>query len=71
MVSLGIWACRYREMQPISFGAPSSKTVKSTATANGSADSEGHVRGGQGPGTSLESGSSYEMANLTRADDNV
>lgn len=71
MVSLGIWACRYREMQPISFGAPGSKTVKGTAAANGSADTESHVRGGQGPGTNLDSGPSYEMVNLTRADDNV
>ncbi|KIV96793.1 hypothetical protein PV10_00610 [Exophiala mesophila] len=71
MVSLGVWACRYREMQPISFGAPGPKTAKATDTPNGSADPEGYVRGGQGSGRNLDSGPSYEMVNVTRGDDNV
>lgn len=38
MISLGVWACRYREMQPISFPTlpiPGTKAAKQTTQANG------------------------------------
>jgi hypothetical protein len=67
MVSLGVWACRYRELQPISFGTlPGKKT-----TVNGSAEgNDPHVRGGQG-GRNVDAGPSYEMVNVNRGDQNV
>lgn len=62
MVSLGVWACRYRELQPISFGTVPSK--KAATIGN-----ESHVRGGQG-GRNVDAGPSYEMVNV-RGDENV
>ncbi len=73
MISVGIWACRYRELQPISFGTlPSSSSKKTTQTAaNGSAGTSDHVRGAQGRGNNVEDGPSYEMERLMRGDENV
>ena len=67
MISLGVWACRYREMQPISFGTVSKKTTQNGA--NGSAETDDHVRGGQGRGRNVDAGPSYEM--VTIGDQNV
>ena len=65
MVFLGIWACRYRELRPISFGAKSGTMDgnKSTPSQNGSVEElgEGHVRGGRGRGRMKDEGPAYEM----------
>lgn len=62
-ISLGVWACRYRELQPISFG-----TVPAKTSTEGGDD---NVRGTSGRGLNVDLGPSYEMVNVTRADDNV
>ncbi|EHY55339.1 Integral membrane protein of the Golgi [Exophiala dermatitidis] len=67
-ISLGVWACRYREMQPISFGTvPESKAV----TSNSAGPADEHVRGGPGRGRNLDAGPSYEMVTVTKGDENV
>jgi hypothetical protein len=70
MVTLGVWACRYRELQPINFGG-SSTTTASQKPANGSADPDDHVRGGRGRGRNRDDGPSYEMVGLKEGDDAV
>ncbi|KAF7513675.1 hypothetical protein GJ744_007726 [Endocarpon pusillum] len=65
MISLGVWACRYREMRPISFAVGG--TAK--AEAEGQTEEEGqgemktdeHLRGGKGRGRTRDEGPSYEM----------
>jgi len=65
-ISLGVWACRYREMQPISFG-----TVPKQPRGDGSAEADDHVRGTTGRGRNVDAGPSYEMVDVTRGDENV
>ena len=57
MIVTGVWVCRYREMQPISFGTPAPKKAVGETAANGSADPL--------------MGNSYEMGNLRTGDENV
>jgi hypothetical protein len=70
MVSLGVWACRYRELQPINFGG-SGTTTASQKPANGSADPDEHVRGGRGRGRNRDDGPSYEMVGIKEGDEAV
>jgi len=65
-ISLGVWVCRYRELQPISFGSAPKK-----ATANGSAEADDNTRGAAGRGRNVDAGPSYEMVTVTRGDENV
>lgn len=58
LVMLGIWACQYREMQPISFGGNS---AANKVNANGSVEMDDNVRGGRGRGRNADGGASYEM----------
>jgi protein SYS1 len=68
MVALGVWACRYRELQPmINFGMAG----KNAAQANGSAGADTHVRGAPGSGRREGAGPSYEMVVVKPGDDNV
>ena len=69
MISLGVWACRYRELRPISFGVGG--TAK--AGAGGQTEEEGgqgemktdeHLRGGRGRGRNRDEGPSYEMVGV-------
>ena len=80
MVTLGVWASRYREMQPITFGLGQNgiqnpKTRGSKAQANGSAEPGGsgrtgdeHVRGGSGDGRRGDRGVSYEMVPIKESE---
>ena len=69
LVSLGIWACRYRELQPISFGG---NAAANKTTANGSAEMvDDHVRGGRGRGCNADGGASYEMVGMREGDEAV
>ena len=74
VVTLGVWACRYRELRPITFGGggggtagrPSQKPA-ANANANGSADPEDRIgRGGRGRGRNRDDGDgmSYEMVGV-------
>ncbi len=68
MVSLGVWACRYRELQPISFGGNTTGS-SSQKPANGEAiQSDEHVRGGRGRGRARDDGPSYEMVDVKEGD---
>ena len=68
VTSLGVWACRYRELKPISFGTGGSarKTV-----ANGTVETDDHVRGSSDRGKNFDTGPSYEMVGMKRNDDAV
>jgi ABC-type nickel/cobalt efflux system permease component RcnA len=72
MVSVGVWACRYRELRPITFSGHSTATATATASqkpADGSADLEDHVRGGRGRGRNRDEGPSYEMVGIKTGDE--
>ena len=72
MISLGVWACRYRELQPISFGGSGPKSITNAKKpADGSAEPDEHVRGGRGRGRNRDEGSSYEMVGMKEGDDVV
>lgn len=71
MISLGVWACRYRELQPISFGGQQAGNKSTPAQANGSIEFDDHVRGGRGRGRNVDAGPSYEMVGMKRGDDAV
>lgn len=68
MISLGVWACRYRELRPISFGVGGGEGAK---VEGGKVGSEGevdeNVRGGRGRGRNRDEGPSYEMAGIKEA----
>lgn len=63
LVSLGVWACRYRELQPISFGGNAARKTRAT-NVNGSADPDEHVRSGRGRGRNADGGPTYEMVGM-------
>ncbi|RMZ89670.1 hypothetical protein DV736_g3099, partial [Chaetothyriales sp. CBS 134916] len=82
MVFLGVWACRYREMQPISFGLGGAGKKTGTATTGGDGgggnaneaaitEANDHIRGGRGSGRHQGPGPSYEMVAVKEADENV
>lgn len=70
MVSLGIWACRWRELQPINFGGSSSQKSAGRRGAIdevlGSAEelADGHIRGESGRGRNVDGGPTYEMVRV-------
>lgn len=74
MVSLGVWACRYRELQPISFGGNNAAGGTQNA-ANGSVGkAEEQVGGGSGRGRGRnrdDGSSSYEMVGVKEEGDNA
>jgi protein SYS1 len=66
MISLGVWACRYRELRPISFGmgAKAVKGAEARAREGGQEEimtTDDQVRGGRGRGRNRDEGPSYEM----------
>ena len=71
MTALGVWACRYRELQPISFGGKAGASKNVEARANGDLNQEQHTSGGHGRGKNVDAGPSYEMVGLKNADEAV
>lgn len=72
MISLGVWASRYREMRPISFGLPTANKKPAGTEANGEAGVP-LMQGASGSGgnnTNNSNDQSYEMRDL-RGDENV
>ena len=64
MIALGMWAGRYREMRPISFGGSGGGTrhKEGTQTDHMRGDEEqGFIRGGRGRGRDRTGESGYEM----------
>ena len=76
MTSLGVWACQWRELRPINFGAAARAIIPPAngvhAEANGANDSgEGYSRG-RGRGRGRDGSGGYEMVGMTdQGDDKV
>ncbi len=63
MISLGIWSCRWRELQPISFGSSGRATDLVSESQNNQAVDEGVGHNhGRGRGRGTDNGGEYEMA---------
>jgi hypothetical protein len=62
MTSLGVWACQWRELKPISFGVKAA--AKQPAADDGDGETRGRGRGRDGAGE-------YEMVGMSGADNNV
>lgn len=61
MTSLGVWACQWRELRPISFGGHK----KITTGANGSAEGDGIGQSrGRGRGRGRDGAGEYEMVGM-------
>lgn len=58
MTSLGVWACQWRELRPINFGAKKSQPAD---------DGVGEVRGA-GRGRGRDGAGEYEMASMNDGD---
>lgn len=61
MISLGMWACRYRELRPISFGIGGEGTKVRGNKIESELEVDEHIRGGRGRGRNRDEGPSYEM----------
>lgn len=73
MASLGVWACQWRELRPISFGGHSrSAAVANTAGASeeASAEDAGHSRG-RGRGRGRDGGGTYELVGMPDREEEV
>lgn len=72
MISLGMWACRYRELRPISFGIGGGAQAGTGGQKEegGHVESMGdqHVRGERGRGRNRDEGPSYEMVAVKEGD---
>ena len=63
MISLGIWSCRWRELQPISFGSSGRAIDLVTGSQNNQAVDEAvGLNHGRGRGRGTDGGGEYEMA---------
>jgi hypothetical protein len=73
MASLGIWACQWRELRPISFGGRPIVTATNSESAGQDAtdDGEGFTRG-RGRGRGRDGSGAYEMVGMSdQADGNA
>ncbi|KAL4873366.1 hypothetical protein BDV12DRAFT_77322 [Aspergillus spectabilis] len=61
MTFLGIWACRYRELQPISFGGIASSVTGTTQGSSQTGESSNGFLSGRGRSAG---GGEYEMVNM-------
>ena len=71
MTSLGVWACRYRELKPISFGGRANAGKKILAQGNGDIEMDDNIRGESGRGQNVDGGPSYEAVTANRTEDMV
>jgi hypothetical protein len=65
MVSVGTWACQWRELKPINFGGKAAAQPQPAAD-----DGVGESRG-RGRGRGRDGAGEYEMANMNEGDDRV
>ena len=64
MTSLGIWACRWRELKPISIGIGASSQQQAGSSSQPNPESEGSSRG-RGRGRNMpDGGGDYEMVRM-------
>ena len=65
MIALGMWACQWRELKPLSFGGQSKGKAKATDAGSGAADAgEGHIMGNGRAGRGRDGGGAYEMVQM-------
>lgn len=66
MIALGIWACQWRELKPMTFGAQNKGKEKATDTSSGAVEEgEGHIMGNSRGGRGRDGGSAYEMVQMS------
>jgi ABC-type nickel/cobalt efflux system permease component RcnA len=65
MIFLGVWACQWRELKPISFGG---KSKQSASAADPAAVEEGAGFAREGRGAGHDGAGAYEMANMSERD---
>ena len=74
MTSLGVWACQWRELRPISFGGAARSTT-STKTQDASDETAGEddvgFARGRGRGRGRDGSGGYEMVGMDHQDGNV
>jgi hypothetical protein len=64
MTSLGVWACQWRELRPISFGG-NKKITTGVRQVNGSAEDDGVGQSrGRGRGRGRDGAGEYEMVTM-------
>jgi hypothetical protein len=64
MTSLGVWACQWRELRPITFGAKDSNSASGLQGDGVGEDEEaGHSRG-RGRGRGRDGAGEYEMVGM-------
>ncbi|KAF1977143.1 hypothetical protein BU23DRAFT_587703 [Bimuria novae-zelandiae CBS 107.79] len=66
MTSLGVWACQWRELRPINFGAKSTASQGASAAEDGMGESRGWGRG-----RGRDGAGEYEMVGMNGSDTNV
>jgi hypothetical protein len=74
MTSVGVWACQWRELKPISFGGHgrSAGASSSQTAANPAEDEEGvEYTRGRGRGRGRDGAGNYEMVGMDQQDNNV
>lgn len=62
MIFLGVWACQWRELKPISFGG---KSKQSASTVDPAVVEEGAGFAREGRGAGHDGAGAYEMANMS------
>lgn len=63
MCFLGVWACQWRELKPISFGGKGKAAVKGNSTGD---EEAGFVRDDRGAGS--DGAGAYEMVGMASRD---
>lgn len=74
MTSVGVWACQWRELKPISFGGHGRSVGPSSsqAPANATGDEEDvEYTRGRGRGRGRDGAGNYEMVGMDQQDSNV
>jgi hypothetical protein len=64
MTFLGIWACRYRELRPISFGGGAARTAQQGQATVEGVDEEAGFAVGRGRGRGRDGAGEYEMVGM-------
>jgi len=65
MTSLGVWACQWRELKPMSFGGKGKARAELDGVATGPVDEEAGFTHGIGNGAGRDGGGVYEMVGMT------
>lgn len=66
MIFLGVWACQWRELKPISFGGKSKQSAAATTDPAAIEEGAGFPRAGRGAGN--HGAGAYEMVAMSERD---